>query len=131
LRGYLLHRPVRVVLHKRDQYDRVVATVYVRGSLSILRRRDVGLEMLKKGFATVYEAKSGLEFGGKEEIYHAAEARAKSKGKGVWGRKVQESWESPRDYKTRIRAEGAGGGVDTGVENPDNKGNNNKRWWFW
>jgi hypothetical protein len=106
-----------------------VATVYVRGPLGILRRRDVGLEMLNRGFATVYEAKTGAEFGGKEEIYSAAEARAKAKERGVWGRKVQETWESPRAYKTRIRAEEAGGRPAEDVEGSDRKGS--KRSWFW
>lgn len=98
LTGYVLHRRVRAYIYKRDQYDRVVATVYVRRGLL---RRDVGLQMLKQGLATVYEAKTGAEFGELEDKYRRAEWWAKKKRKGMWsGRKTD--FESPRDYKTRM-----------------------------
>lgn len=64
-------------------------------------RRDVGLEMLKRGLATTYEAKSGVEFGGLEAIYKAAEATAKAEKRGIWGGK-RGRFESPREYKTRM-----------------------------
>lgn len=62
------------------------------------------MEMLKLGLATTYEAKTGAEFGGKkmEQVYRTAEARAKAAKLGIWARKV--GFESPREYKTRIRA---------------------------
>lgn len=89
---------MRAYVYKRDQYDRVVATVYVwKGFL----RRDVGLQMLKAGWATVYEAKSGAEFGvGLEEKYRKAEWWAKLRRKGMWAGKSKD-FESPREYKTR------------------------------
>ncbi|KAI0164657.1 SNase-domain-containing protein [Xylariaceae sp. FL1272] len=98
LSDYILDRRVRAKIYKRDQYDRIVATVYVR---RFLIRRDVGLEMLKMGLATTYEAKSGAEFGGLEEKYKAAEVKAKAKRRGIWSGKPAH-FESPRDYKTRI-----------------------------
>ncbi|KAI1083175.1 hypothetical protein F5B20DRAFT_528899 [Whalleya microplaca] len=98
LSNYILGRRVRARIYKRDQYDRVVATVFVR---RFLIRRDVGLEMLKIGLATTYEAKSGVEFGGLEEKYRAAEADAKAKKRGIWGGKPK-LFESPRDYKSRM-----------------------------
>lgn len=58
--------------------------------------------MLKRGLATTYEAKTGVEFGGLEEKYRAAEAMAKSKKRGIWGEKPQH-FESPREYKTRMK----------------------------
>jgi hypothetical protein len=78
---------VRAYLYKRDQYERVVATVYVRRPPLWFPRRDVGLEMLRRGLATTYEGKTGAEFGGAraEARYKAAEAAAKSKGRGLWG----------------------------------------------
>lgn len=112
LTEYLLDRRVRAHLYRPDQYGRVVATVYARRWL--LWPQDVGLQMLKRGLATVYEAKTGAEFGGEklERRYRAAEAKAKRKGKGLWkalkekerGKKGAE-WESPREYKTRMMAE--------------------------
>lgn len=67
--------------------------------------------MLKAGMATVYEAKFGSEFGGREARYRAAEARAKARKVGMWhdpgivarlfGEKKQKV-ETPREYKTRM-----------------------------
>jgi endonuclease YncB( thermonuclease family) len=68
-----------------------------------LFRRDVGLEMLKAGLATVYEAKSGAEFGNLESKYRRTEAWAKLKRKGIWSG-GQKNFESPREYKTKIAA---------------------------
>jgi len=92
-----LNRRVRAYIYKRDQYERVVATVWVRG---FLFRRDVGKEMLKAGLAAVYEAKMGAEFGDFEVEYRKTEERAKRKRRGMWAGKPDE-YESPRDYKTR------------------------------
>jgi len=115
LSSYILGRRVRARIYRRDQYDRVVATVWVRRWL--LFRRDVGLEMLQRGLATTYEAKTGAEFGGAdvEEQYRAAEAQAREKRKGLWsqadsgrrgwlglGKRItEEKFESPREYKMR------------------------------
>ncbi|KAI0879348.1 SNase-domain-containing protein [Hypoxylon argillaceum] len=100
LNNYILGKRVRAKVYRRDQYDRIVATVYVR---RFLFRRDVGLEMLKSGLATTYEAKTGAEFGGLEEIYKAAEAKAKAQKCGIWSGR-RKHFESPRDYKTRMTA---------------------------
>lgn len=54
------------------------------------------------GLATTYEAKVGVEFGGREAAYRRAEEKAKRKGVGMWGGK---KLESPREYKTRMKAE--------------------------
>ncbi|KIW20136.1 hypothetical protein PV08_00711 [Exophiala spinifera] len=98
LTAYVLGRRVRAYVYKIDQYNRVVGTAYVWKGLM---RRDVGLQMLRAGMATVYEAKSGAEFGeGLEKKYRNAEWWAKTKRKGMWaGRK--KDFESPREYKTR------------------------------
>lgn len=120
---------MRAHIWRRDQYDRVVATVYGRRWAG-LRRADVGLEMIHLGLATAYEAKSGAEFGGPamEKKYLAAEAEAKRKGLGLWadaqggksgvgggggglgawfglGKKAasKEPFETPREFKERMR----------------------------
>jgi len=72
-----------------------------------LLRKNVGLEMLKAGMATVYEAKSGAEFGDLEDKYRWVEAQARSRRKGIWSGK-QKDFESPRDYKNRINAANEG-----------------------
>lgn len=97
LSDYLMHRNVRAYVYRRDQYSRIIATVYVR---RFLIRRDVGLEMVKCGLATTYEAKFGAEFGGMRAAYEKAQAKAKKKRKGMWASKPSK-FESPREYKTR------------------------------
>lgn len=85
-------------MYKQDQYQRVVATVYVRKGIL---RRDVGLQMLREGFATVYEANSGAEFGAFEDKYRKAEQWAKLKRKGLWAGSRKEGFETPGEYKKR------------------------------
>ncbi|KAL1956875.1 hypothetical protein VTO42DRAFT_6723 [Malbranchea cinnamomea] len=115
LTNFLLNRRVRAYILSRDQYQRVIATVYVRRWWFF--RQDVGLQMLRKGLATVYEAKTGAEFGGEkmEQKYRAAEALAKKKGKGMWkGFKMKKNlaaWESPREYKSRMKGLEKGPGI--------------------
>ena len=114
---YLLGRHVRAYLYRRDQYDRVVARVVVRRFWFF--KRDVGLEMIKRGLATCYEAKTGAEFGGRETQYRIAEARAKSRKKGLWSGNLGRDgvaapggdFETPREYKTRMAALDAANGV--------------------
>ena len=100
LTSYVLHRRVRAYVYKKDQYDRAVATVYVR---KWLLRRDVGLQMLRKGLATVYEAKTGAEFGHLEDKYRKAERWAKARKKGMWAGKKR-NYESPRQFKSKFQA---------------------------
>jgi endonuclease YncB( thermonuclease family) len=107
----LIHnRRVRAQIYRRDQYDRVVAQVYVR---KWFLKKDVGLEMLKAGLATVYEAKTGSEFGTSEAQYRAAEQQAKDRRVGMWTKPgliqrlagaTTKTPESPREYKTRHSA---------------------------
>lgn len=113
LTSYVLGRRVRAYVYKADQYSRVVATAYVwKGFL----RRDVGLQMIRAGLATVYEAKSGAEFGvGLEQKYRNAEWWAKTKRKGMWAGR-RSDFESPREYKTRY-----GMGSPTEEQNSDKK----------
>jgi endonuclease YncB( thermonuclease family) len=108
LTSYILHKRVRAYIYRKDQYERVVGTVWVR-KWGI--RRDVGLEMLKRGLATIYEAKFGSEFGHREEEYRKAEQKAREQGIGMW--KEASVWqrllgtnkpkESPREFKTRMK----------------------------
>ncbi|KAE8351858.1 putative endonuclease lcl3 [Aspergillus coremiiformis] len=112
LTSYVLNRRVRVLVHRKDQYQRVVASAYVRRALDFpipFRRRDVSYEMLIRGLATVYEAKVGSEFGGPEleRKYRNAESVAKQKGTGLWReyRRNPNTWESPRQYKSRMELE--------------------------
>ncbi|GAM85987.1 hypothetical protein ANO11243_039970 [Dothideomycetidae sp. 11243] len=122
--------PVRLLLSPVEIILRLLS-----GSWNVLRGRtkvDVGQAMLDAGFATVYEAKFGSEFGGqkKEDEYRAAEKLAKDKKRGMWGSAKSElekaetkeqgllsriastvtgssskskTLETPREYKNRMR----------------------------
>ncbi|KAF2482245.1 hypothetical protein BDY17DRAFT_298190 [Neohortaea acidophila] len=112
LKSFILHQYVRTYPYRQDQYGRVVCSVYRRRWFFF--KTDVGLNMLKRGLATVYEAKFGSEFGNREAEYRAAEEAAKSRKVGMWeqpgivarmlGQRKKEL-ESPREYKTRMAAE--------------------------
>ncbi|KAI9653260.1 MAG: putative endonuclease lcl3 [Alyxoria varia] len=93
LKSQLLGKRVRVYAHRSDQYGRVVGSAYMRkwGGLGVgLPRRglqrDIGLEMIQAGLATVYEAKFGAEFGDKrrEGTFRDAEEQAKRARRGMW-----------------------------------------------
>lgn len=109
LKGTVLHRYVRAYPYSRDQYDRVVSSVFRRKW--VFFKSDVGLNMIKQGLATVYEAKVGSEFGGQEAKYRAAEVKAKQRGVGMWQSGIWEKLtgkgaapETPREYKKRMDA---------------------------
>lgn len=101
---------MRAHIYKRDQYDRVVATVYGRRFGGLLRD-DVGLDMIRKGLATAYEAKTGSEFGGPdmEAKYRAAEAEARSRGLGLWGALLSEKKRKGSNNKKGGGGDGIGG----------------------
>ena len=107
LTDYVGSRRVRAYVYKQDQYSRVVGTVYVWKGLI---RRDVGLQMLREGLATVYEANTGAEFGKFEDKYRKAEWWAKTKRKGLWAGKARAGFETPGEYKKRY---GSGSPVES------------------
>lgn len=127
LTNFLMHRRVLVHIYREDQYKRVVATVYVRRWLFF--QQDVGLQMLRDGMATVYDAKTGVEFGGNEleGEYRDAEARARKLRKGLWKDertwwgKEKAGWETPREYKTRMTEMESGKGKES--RNGESKSN--------
>jgi len=107
---YIHNQRIRAYIYRRDQYDRVVAQVYVR---KWWLRKDVGLEMLKNGFGTVYEARTGSEFGEFEQQYREAERLAREQNVGMWTKstilrrlrgEATKGPETPREYKSRHAA---------------------------
>ncbi|KAH8893788.1 SNase-domain-containing protein [Thozetella sp. PMI_491] len=117
LQSYISGKRVRAYIYKRDQYERVVATVFLR-TPPLFLRRDVGLEMLRRGLARTYEAKTGAEFGGElvEKKYHTVQEEARRKGRGLWaaekpsffGLGPRKEIESPGQYKARMRGQDKG-----------------------
>ena len=85
LKNYILGRYVSVYLYAPDRYGRVVGQVYVR-RWGI--RRNVALEMIKAGYADIYE-QAGAEYGTKahEEKLRKALGWAKRLKRGMWSSK--------------------------------------------
>lgn len=104
LRGYLLGRRVRVLIHSRDRFDRVVANPKVRDWPFKWLQKDVGVEQIKSGLATVFR-QGGAEYGGLKEAMESAELQAKKAKRGMWAR--GSSLELPADYKKRTRSDGS------------------------
>ncbi|KAJ3190082.1 putative endonuclease lcl3 [Gaertneriomyces sp. JEL0708] len=82
LSALILGRQVQVKPLKRDQYGRLVSMVWVKSWLPPFRR-NVSLEMLRAGYAVVYE-QAGAEYDGQYEKFVAAEKRARGQKKGMW-----------------------------------------------
>ncbi len=70
----LRFRAVKVKLHRRDQYHRLVGTAY-RRHWGVLWE-NVALKMLHKGWAVVYTS-GGAEYDVYEQAYKRAESAAK------------------------------------------------------
>ncbi|KZT05030.1 nuclease [Laetiporus sulphureus 93-53] len=94
-------------LLRRDQYGRIVATVYLKPRIlpsSLFLGKPLALEMLRAGWVEVYEL-SGAEYGrwGKEEFLRiqaeAQYAMSSAARRGMW--KHGTDGESPADYKRR------------------------------
>ncbi|KAI8915864.1 hypothetical protein EDD86DRAFT_197061 [Gorgonomyces haynaldii] len=96
LRQYLLDHKVRVQLLDIDRYGRVVGQVTVRKGLF---KRHVGLEMIKAGFADVYD-QAGAQYGDQEQQLRNALQEAKRKKKGMW---KDDKIELPSEYKRRTK----------------------------
>lgn len=105
LRKFILGRMVYIFPLANDQYGRTVSEVIVRGSkwYNFWRKYNVSAEMLRSGWATVYEAKQGVEFNGKKVWFLALESEAKRKKKGIFiqGKKLV----TPRQYKNMHKGE--------------------------
>jgi endonuclease YncB( thermonuclease family) len=71
----VLNKRVQVQLLSRDQYSRVVAMAYVRKPPFFIKK-NVSIEMLKQGLASIYVAK-GAEYSGLLDQMKKSEARAK------------------------------------------------------
>lgn len=104
LRNRILGTSVKVLPLATDQYGRTVAEVQVKGNkwYNSFRTYNLSAEMLRAGYATIYEARSGAEFNGHKAWFLALEAEAKRKKRGMFiqGKKLI----TPREYKNQIKA---------------------------
>jgi endonuclease YncB( thermonuclease family) len=95
LRSYVLRKRVRVLPLSRDQYGRTVAqaTIWKWNG-----KRNISLEMLRNGWAVVYESKQGAEFNGQEDVYKKLEKQARRKRIGMFQQGTK-NLVTPGEYK--------------------------------
>ncbi|GAA5803820.1 hypothetical protein HPULCUR_009305 [Helicostylum pulchrum] len=96
LTNLVLNKRVQVELLSRDQYSRVIGMAYVRKPPFFLKK-NVSVEMVKAGLASIYVAK-GAEYSGLFDKLRKYEATAKSRKKGIWSLK---KYVSPGDHKAK------------------------------
>lgn len=94
LKNYILGRRVKILPLSRDQYDRIVAEVRVRKFTGL---KNVSEEMLRSGWAVVYESKTGAEFNGNIRLFQSLEKESRRKRRGIFrsGLRIQ----TPGEYK--------------------------------
>ena len=80
LKKYIYNKDVVVNYSSRDQYDRVLGTIY-------LNKQDINLQQIKDGYAWVYKKYSN------NSTYYKAEKEARNSKKGLWADKYPiEPW---------------------------------------
>jgi endonuclease YncB( thermonuclease family) len=97
----VLGKKVRVKLLRKDQYNRAVVKIETpRGLIPIIGRpQDLSVELLRRGYATVYRG-GGASYDGKKEFLERLEAQARQKRKGLWSID-EEKRISPAEFKRR------------------------------
>ena len=81
LHRLIYKKNVRVFVHNKDQYNRLVGTVYINNA-------NVNLYMVRKGLAWVYHKYA------REVVYYMAEQKAQEEQIGIWStkNKPMEPW---------------------------------------
>ena len=80
----VLGKTVKLKLLRKDQYGRALAKV--EGGRSILppfKKKDVSVELVRKGLATVYTG-GGAEYDGNRQILEDLQSEARKSKRGVW-----------------------------------------------
>jgi len=88
-------------IHKRDQYQRLVASVYYRPSVLYPFLTNLSLDMVKNGWARTY-VQGGAVYGteGKDK-YLKVEEKAQTKGVGMWVDGLD--LETPAEHKKKYK----------------------------
>ena len=98
---------IRVKLLRRDQYNRVVGKVLVKGWIPF-RRSDLTLRLAERGYATLYTG-GGAEYDDNRDLIEQKIETAKRRKRGIW--KNGSTFETPGEYKRRVKS----GNRDTGI----------------
>jgi endonuclease YncB( thermonuclease family) len=98
----VLGKQVRVTLLRKDQYGRAVSKVETpRPLIPFLGRKDVSIELVDRGLATVYTG-GGAEYSGNKELLDKKLSVAKRKKIGIWSQGSEMI--SPAEFKRQQKA---------------------------
>ena len=92
------NKEVTIKLLRKDQYDRVVASVRVHDTCAVVcvEDKDVSLELVKNGLAFLYTGK-GSEYDGNKILFEDGLGAAKKEHRGLW--RNGENVLTPAEYK--------------------------------
>ena len=93
----VLGKTVKLKLLRKDQYGRALAKV--EGGRSILppfKKKDVSVELVRKGLATVYTG-GGAEYDGNRQILEDLQSEARKSKRGVWSQSG--TIQTPAEFK--------------------------------
>mmetsp|Transcript_48296 Transcript_48296/g.117000 ORF Transcript_48296/g.117000 Transcript_48296/m.117000 type:complete len:246 (-) Transcript_48296:11-748(-) len=95
----VLGKKVRLKLLRKDQYNRAIVKVETpRGIVPIVgRRKDLSVELVRRGYATVYRG-GGAAYDSKKELLEKLEAQARRRRLGLWSVDEKERV-SPAEFK--------------------------------
>jgi endonuclease YncB( thermonuclease family) len=98
LRSYILYHKVYIRPFSVDRYNRAVSEVYIRKWFIL---RNVGFEMVRAGWADVYD-QAGAQYGGAghEKQLRQLLTQAKLKSRGMWSKG---DVVTPSEYKKKLR----------------------------
>jgi endonuclease YncB( thermonuclease family) len=95
LADLILGKEVKVLVHKKGEFDRYIGSVYIDG-------RDVGLTQVEDGMAWHYKALSYEQSAEDRKRYSMAEQKAKTDRKGLWEEKDPVA---PWDFRGDVKVE--------------------------
>ncbi len=97
----ILGKKVKIKLLRKDQYGRAVAKV--EGGWQLVppfSRKDISMELVRKGLATVYTA-GGAEYDGSRDTLLDLQAKAKNRKIGIWSQGADMM--TPAEFKRQQR----------------------------
>jgi endonuclease YncB( thermonuclease family) len=95
------HKLVAVKLLRRDKYHRIVGEVETCVTASCKDPKDVSVELVSRGLATLYTG-GGAEYDGKKELLRKSLEEAQRSKLGIWSL-GEDEFVSPGEYKRKKR----------------------------
>jgi endonuclease YncB( thermonuclease family) len=98
----VLGKTVKVTLYSKDRYGRALSMVETpRPIIPVFGRKDLSVELVDKGLATIYKG-GGAEYADKKELLEQKLEKAQRRKVGIWS--LGQEMVSPADFKRQQRA---------------------------